>query len=79
MIDLASPGRPIPEVVPALEEALRDASAAIGWPFGAVWLPRADGAALECVAAWTPLRDAREPLERFTRNLALALGEGLPG
>src|SRR5918999_1930468 len=56
---------------PRLLEAIGDA---LGWEVGALW-NAVDGVALRCVETWR----APEPFVRASRDLVLALGEGLPG
>jgi PAS domain S-box-containing protein len=61
--------------------ALATLGDSLGWSFGAVWRPSADGATLECVSVWHPA-GARAPVSAFaaeTPLLTFAPGQGLPG
>jgi PAS domain S-box-containing protein len=60
---------------------LRTLGESLGWSFGAVWRPSADGATLRCVSVFQP-PGAREPVTAFaaeTPELSFAPGQGLPG
>jgi len=60
---------------------LRTLGESLGWSFGAVWRPSADGATLRCVSVFQP-SGAREPVTAFaaeTPELSFAPGQGLPG
>jgi len=60
---------------------LRTLGESLGWSFGAVWRPSADGATLRCVSVFQP-SGAREPVTAFaaeTPDLSFAPGQGLPG
>lgn len=63
----------------AMEKVLRKVCEATGWALGAAWLPRVDGAAVQCAFSWfrpSPI------LDRFagrSRTFLFAPGEGLPG
>jgi PAS domain S-box-containing protein len=60
---------------------LRTLGESLGWSFGAVWRPSADGATLRCVSVFQP-HGAREPVTAFaaeTPDLSFAPGQGLPG
>jgi PAS domain S-box-containing protein len=60
---------------------LRTLGESLGWSFGAVWRPSADGATLRCVSVFQP-PGSREPVTAFaaeTPDLSFAPGQGLPG
>jgi PAS domain S-box-containing protein len=51
----------------------------LGWAFGALWLVKADAAALRCVEMWLmPGTDGAE-FEEYNRERSFPKGEGLPG
>jgi len=60
---------------------LRTLGESLGWSFGAVWRPGADGATLRCVSVFQP-SGAREAVTAFaaeTPDMTFAPGQGLPG
>jgi PAS domain-containing protein len=53
----------------------------LGWNYGAVWRPRADGTVLECACTWHVQSGGAElaALARDARSATFAPGQGLPG
>jgi GAF domain-containing protein len=64
----------------ALARALRAVGQSLGWRLGAVWEPAPDRPeALTCVETWHAFGIPAEEFEAASREISLALGEGLPG
>jgi PAS domain S-box-containing protein len=69
LTDVSDEATAYPRLLAAIGESL-------GWDFGAIWTTAGgDGGGLSCVETWQGM----EPLERDSRDTALAPGEGLPG
>jgi PAS domain S-box-containing protein len=62
-----------------LQVVLGEVGRVTGWTFGDAWVPRADGAAIDCVTAWTDADSDRERFRRFTTGWTFGSGEGLAG
>jgi PAS domain S-box-containing protein len=60
---------------------LRTLGESLGWSFGAIWRPSADGATLRCVSVFQPqgVREAVTAFAAETPELTFAPGQGLPG
>ena len=63
----------------ALAAVLQNVCEATGWTLGQAWVPRADGSALECIAAWAKDGMPMEQFRAFSQNFIFAPGVGLPG
>ncbi len=50
-----------------------------GWAFGQVWVPRTDGAGLECGPSWYSSCDGLESFRSMSERLTFLPGTGLPG
>lgn len=63
----------------AMEKVLHKVCDATGWAFGAAWLPRTDGAAIECAHSGFRPSPVLEQFDGRSRTFSFAPGEGLPG
>lgn len=63
----------------ALSLVLHTICEATGWSMGQVWLPSADGRALECSSSWHSQTVALQPFRRASEGRRFAPGEGLAG
>ena len=63
----------------ALGVALRKVCEATGWICGEVWIPRRDGAVLECAPAWYSSVEGVEEFKRASQGFTFPPGIGLPG
>jgi len=68
-----------PDLHAALSVALQLVCEATGWVLGQAWMPRADGAVLECSATWWCGIPGLEAFRRHSETITLVPGEGLPG
>jgi len=67
------------DVISALTATLAGLCATGDWVLGQAWLPRADGAAIECSPAWFSRDGGGEKFRAASLDCAYAPGEGLPG
>lgn len=63
----------------ALEMVLRQVCEKTGWVFGQAWLPRRDGAALECGSAFFYENQELNEFRAVSRGISFAPDAGLPG
>ncbi|HEX6292219.1 MAG TPA: PAS domain S-box protein [Herpetosiphonaceae bacterium] len=63
----------------ALSAVLRGVCQITGWVFGQAWLPRPDGSALECYAAWYAGDPRLEHFRTISQRFVFTPGAGLPG
>jgi PAS domain S-box-containing protein len=76
-----------PDFLTALEVALRLVCETTGWIYGEVWIPAADGAALECSRSWyrqrtgidRTLATALDRFREYSEALTFLANEELPG
>jgi PAS domain S-box-containing protein len=68
-----------PDLHSALSITLQLVSEATGWGLGQAWMPRADGAVIECSAAWWSNTLSLEAFRRHSETTTLPPGVGLPG
>ena len=67
------------DVPSALAVILQQVCRATGWDMGQAWLPRADGAVLECAPAWYAADSGLQPFHHASLRFVFAIGHGLPG
>lgn len=63
----------------ALEIVLQEVCESTGWSFGEAWVPRSDGAALECSPAWYGKGEKLRTFRNLSVGMTFAPGVGLPG
>lgn len=63
----------------ALDATLRNVCEATGWPLGQAWVPRADGAGLECTGMWTAEPQRLAPFCLASRELLISPRSGMAG
>jgi PAS domain S-box-containing protein len=68
-----------PDLDAALEVVLRRVCETTGWVLGQSWVPRSDGAALECGPAWFAHGPGLEQFRQGSEHAPLLPGVGLPG
>jgi PAS domain S-box-containing protein len=67
------------DLTSALEVVTRRVCESTGWVLGQSWIPREDGTALECSAAWFGGAEGLEEFRLGSVNTRLPPGVGLPG
>ncbi len=67
------------DVPAALAVTLEKLCETAGWALAQAWVPRADGAAIECSPAWYSRGGNRAGFRTASLGFAFAPGEGLPG
>lgn len=63
----------------ALEVVLRKVCQTTGWVLGQSWIPRVDGSAIECGAAWFSAIDGLDNFRLGSEKSPMPPGVGLPG
>lgn len=63
----------------ALEVVIRKVCQTTGWVLGQSWIPRVDGSAIECAAAWFSAEEGLDNFRLGSENLPMLPGVGLPG
>jgi len=63
----------------ALEVVVRRVCEKTGWALGQAWVPRQDGATLECSPAWFPGAGDLEGFRAASEGISFPPGVGLPG
>jgi diguanylate cyclase (GGDEF)-like protein len=67
------------DVLAALSAALAKVCESFGWDLAQAWLPRPDGATIECSAAWHCRRSGLEQFRSESLSFAFAADQDLPG
>jgi diguanylate cyclase (GGDEF)-like protein/PAS domain S-box-containing protein len=67
------------DMVAALGVTLNNVCEATGWVLAQAWVPRADGAKIECSPAWYCREKGFETFRTASLSFSFALNEGLPG
>jgi PAS domain S-box-containing protein len=68
-----------PDIHSALEVVVRRVCESTGWVLGQSWVPRSDGTAIDCSAAWFAVSPDVEQFRLGSQNASLPPGVGLPG
>lgn len=68
-----------PDFHSSLAVTLRRICEVAGWNFGEAWVPRPDGAALQCSPAWYTTHPELEKFRRLSEGFEFSLSIGLPG
>lgn len=68
-----------PDFNAALAVVLRRVCEVTGWNYGEAWIPRHDGAVLECSSAWYGSRPSLAPFRQVSEAMTFAPNKGLPG
>ncbi len=68
-----------PDYRSALEMALQKVCETTGWSYGEAWLPRSDGAVLECGPTWCSNIESLEKFRQLSQKVTFPPDTGLPG